>query len=79
MVDKVIEIDTYGRIAAITAKADKEAQHNTYETKGTGWPAIAFFDFAAAFPSVAWIYLWLCMKYAGLPMAYVKAFEKVLK
>jgi hypothetical protein len=74
MVDNVIEIDTYGRIAAITSGSSCELRLGR-----TNLAVMAFFDFAAAFPSVAWKYLWLCMSYCGLPRAYIKAFKKIYK
>ena len=40
-------------------------------------PVLAFFDFAAAFPSITWKYLWLCMSYAGLPAAYINALKNL--
>jgi hypothetical protein len=36
-----------------------------------------FSDFAAAFPSVAWGYLWMCMRFSGVPRCYIRAFKKV--
>ena len=61
LVDTVIEIDTYSRIFALTC--------------ASGCPELALFDFAAAFPSVAWQYMWMCMQYAGLPCRYIHAFK----
>ena len=67
IVDNVIEVETYSRILAL-------------ESDGvTSLPALALFDFASAFPSVAWQYLWLCMRYAGLPRRYIRAFQKLYK
>ena len=68
LVDNIIEIDTYSRIAALTMEGSRAS---------TNRPAMSFFDFAAAFPSVAWKFIWLCMKYIGLPKPYMKAFRKV--
>ena len=71
MVDNVIELDTYGRIASLSVDSRRELPRKT------NLPVMAFFDFAAAFPSVAWMYLWMCMQYCGLPRAYIKAFQKM--
>ena len=79
MVDNVIEIDTHGRIAALTANQGKNHSMDVPGMEQSKFAVMAFFDFAAAFPSVAWVYLWMCMKYCGLPKAYIKAFQKVYK
>ena len=71
MVDNVIEMDTYGRIFAM------QLEYAPLQGGDQRLPAMAFFDFAAAFPSVAWRFLWLCMHFAGLPRPYIRAFKKV--
>ena len=72
MVDNIIEIDTHSRIAALSF-----SKGSGTERLLPGLPIMAFFDFAQAFPSVAWAYLWMCMKYCGLPRPYVRAFKKM--
>lgn len=69
IVDNVIEIDTYGRFAAMPS-CSRTGEIDMLLL-------MAFFDFAAAFPSVAWACLWLCMRYCGLPRAYIRAFQKL--
>ena len=75
MVDNVIEIDTYGRVASVSIDFGPNGQNSM----GSKLPIMAFFDFAAAFPSVAWMYIWLCMKYCGLPRPFRRAFQKLYK
>ena len=74
MVDNVIEIDTYGRIATLAGGSWHE-----HAGRHTSLAVMAFFDFAAAFPSLAWMDLWMCMSYCGLPRPYIRAFKKVYK
>lgn len=79
IVDNVIELDTYGRIVAMQAGVASSTSESVHGKVGECLPALAFFDFAAAFPSVAWAYLWLCMHFAGLPRPYIRAFKKVYR
>eukprot|EP00973_Karenia_brevis_P053306 7409673-Karenia_brevis.AAC.1 len=78
IVDNVIELDTHGRIYALSADAGGCANPSSHkQEEHAKFPALACFDFAAAFPSVAWQYMWLCMEFAGLPEQYIKAFKKL--
>ena len=73
MVDNIIEMDTYQRIISLSTRRHPDTQ----TSNGIGRAILAFFDFAAAFPSVAWTYLWMCMHYCGLPRPYIRAFKKI--
>ena len=73
MVDNVIEMDTYGRIISLYT----EQHPGTKTSNDIGRAVMAFFDFAMAFPSVAWTYMWMCMRYSGLPRPYIRAFKKI--
>ena len=79
LVDNVIELDTYGRVCSITADRYQGPAQGPESRIPKSLPALAFFDFAAAFPSVAWKYLWLCMRFCGLPKPYIRAFKKVYR
>ena len=79
IVDNVVELDTYGRVVAATSARKRPGTTNILHDNHVNIPLMAFFDFAAAFPSVAWTYLWMCMKFSGLPRAYIRAFKKVYK
>ena len=79
LVDNIIELDTYGRICSMQADipARSSDKSKDKEDKYPCLPALAFYDFAAAFPSVAWAYLWLCMHFAGFPRPFIRAFKKM--
>ena len=65
MADNLIEVDTFPRMASLMSKCQ------------SAMPVMAFFYFAAAFPSVAWAYWWMCMRYSGLPARFIGAFKKL--
>ena len=82
MVDNIGELDTFGRIFASRADHSVTLAHSKSHLKavtadGLTIPAMVFFDFAAAFPSLAWSFMWLCMRFAGLPGPYIRAFQKL--
>lgn len=58
ILDNFVELDTEARIAAL----DPALQ-----------PALLFFDFAAAFPSIAWAFLWMVLQAAGVPWNIIQA------
>eukprot|EP00973_Karenia_brevis_P076961 10686698-Karenia_brevis.AAC.1 len=60
MIDNIIEMDTASRIASKTQEARA---------------ALIFFDFAAAFPSIAWDYMWLTLDYVGIPKKILQAIQ----
>ena len=51
MIDNIIDMDAAARTAA--------RQH-------AGRAALVFFDFAAAFPSIAWEFMWMVLEFIGL-------------
>ena len=59
LIDNAIEMDTEARIAAMH----------------TSNAALLFLDFAAAFPSIAWAYLWLVLEYAGFPQIVIDSIK----
>ena len=77
IVDNVLEIDTYGRICSIAASSNGKDTRSACPGDVSRLPAMLFSDFAAAFPSVAWGYLWMCMRFSGVPRCYIRAFKKV--
>jgi hypothetical protein len=77
IVDNVLEIDTYGRICSITASSNGKEPNSACPGEVSRLPAMLFSDFAAAFPSVAWGYLWMCMRFSGMSRAYIRAFKKL--
>ena len=77
IVDNVLEIDTYGRICSIAASSNGKDTRSACPGDVSRLPAMLFSDFAAAFPSVSWGYLWMCMRFSGVPRCYIRAFKKV--
>ena len=62
LIDNVIDVDTDCRIASHCCR--------------TG-AVLALFDYAAAFPSVAWLYLFLVLEFSGVPKFYIKFVKKL--
>ena len=62
LIDNVLILDTASRILMASGIA----------------PGILLFDFAAAFPSVSWNYLFLALQYAGIPnfVTRIRKFDK---
>ena len=81
LVDNIIELDTYGRICSMQADipARNSNKSKDKEDKYQCLPALAFYDFAAAFPSIAWAYLWLCMHFARFPRPFIRAFKRMYR
>ena len=77
LVDNVLEIDEYGRICSITTRSHAKESKRASPKEESRLPAMLFSDFAAAFPSVAWGYLWMCMRFSGLAKSYIRAFKKL--
>ena len=62
LIDNVIDIDTDCRIASLLCESGA---------------ALALFDYAAAFPSIAWLYLFLVLEFSGVPSFYINFVKKL--
>ena len=62
LIDNVIDVDTDCHIASHLCPSGA---------------VLALFDFAAVFPSVAWLYLFLVLEFSGVPDFYIKFVKKL--
>lgn len=64
MIQNVVDLDAYARVQGLPELAPR-------------LPALAFWDFAAAFPSIAHAWIWIAVRGANIPKGFIHVLKGI--